>query len=237
MIDLKYSAKSFGLMEHDELRLTCMALIIKIYAITGWSIPDSETLDILIEQLALKIEENYHNVNSNEVEYAFRNSNYNEYGKNFNLIAFDNVVSEYLKARYDASRLEEQQIEIEPMTIETSMEDKKEEVEEFIKNYDSKIHKYFMIPAYVYDYMVELNLLNHSEKDKIRQYRKATLLRLDELRNEALSDPSQIKYYNKIKDSYDNGELLPDLEVNKIHSIYKKVSVIDYIINKRNGER
>lgn len=233
---MKYSAKSFGLMEHDELRLSCMALIIKIYAITGWSIPDSETLDILIEQLALKIEENYHNVNSNEVEFAFRNSNFNEYGKNFNLIAFDNVISDYLKMRYDASRLEEQQIEIEPMVIETSFDDKIAEVEEFITNYDSNLHKYFMIPSYIYDYMVEINYLNHTNKDKIVQYRKATLLRLDELRNEALSDPSHIKYYNKIKDTYDNGELLPDSEVNKIHSIYKKISVIDYIISKRNGK-
>ncbi len=72
MIVLKYKSKRIGEMNEEEVSKWGKTLLLKIYVITGWTIPSDEVLlIILIDQFQKKLVESYINLNTDEVEFLF----------------------------------------------------------------------------------------------------------------------------------------------------------------------
>ena len=134
----KYSGKLFSKMFDTELLQTCTLLVVKISIITGWSVPAGEVKNILVDQFCKKIIESYSNTNVNEVEYAFRNRpiEIKDWGKDFNLTLFDEVMSAYLLKRFELSKFEEQKKETlqKLYTDEEILNQRRGEIETFFQN-------------------------------------------------------------------------------------------------------
>lgn len=88
-------------MNQDEVNLWSKSLLLKIHVITGWTIPASDLLIILIDQFQKKLVENYSNINIEEIEFAFRNSGttVKDWGKAMNLSLIDEVLIPYINQR------------------------------------------------------------------------------------------------------------------------------------------
>ena len=84
--------------------------MIKIHVITGWNLPTDEMIEtVLIDQLTKKLQEEYDDLNVDEIEFAFRQSGttIKDWGKSMNLSMVDKVLRPYLHQRFEASRVEE----------------------------------------------------------------------------------------------------------------------------------
>lgn len=88
-------------MSEQEVGLWSKTLLLKIHVITGWTIPDSDLLIILVDQFQKKLIESYPNMNADEIEYAFRQSGttVKDWGKAMNLSLIDEVLIPYLDER------------------------------------------------------------------------------------------------------------------------------------------
>lgn len=156
IIELKYSGKKFGVMVEDERWFAAKTVLLKIHAITGWSVPVSELMDILVDQFQQKLLESYKNVTIKEVEYAFRNksSDIKDWGKAMNLSLFDEVMIPYLEIRFDLSRIEESNSNKPTLTLDEAakvMTD--EEWQEWLK--DIRTYDFKIFPSTAYDYLVK----------------------------------------------------------------------------------
>jgi hypothetical protein len=109
IIKKKYAAKQISAMNEQELSLWPKSLILKIHVITGWVVPATELFNILTDQFKKKLVEDYGNMNTEEIEYAFRKSGtvIKDWGKEMNLNLIDQVLIPYLSERIEASRNEE----------------------------------------------------------------------------------------------------------------------------------
>ena len=97
-------------MDPEQLVLHAQALLLKIHVITGWRIPENETLlTVLQDQFYKKLIEDYANVNVQEIEYAFRRfgTAIKDWGKDVNLNLIDTVMVQYLAERKSVSDMEE----------------------------------------------------------------------------------------------------------------------------------
>lgn len=110
ILELKYASAPFGKMDAVSLLKNSKALLLRIHIITGWTIPANEFMNILVDQLCKKLLESYANVNTDEIEHAFRTrgTSVKDWGKAMNLSLFDEVMTPYLNDRYEVSKLEEQ---------------------------------------------------------------------------------------------------------------------------------
>jgi len=88
-------------MNAAELALSAKKILLTIHVITGWTIPATELMNVLINQFEKKMLESYPNVNQEEIEYAFRNSGttVKDWGKAMNLALIDEVLIPYLDER------------------------------------------------------------------------------------------------------------------------------------------
>jgi len=96
-------------MSDTEVSLWSKALLIKIHVITGWVIPDSESMmNILVEQFEKHLAESFGMLNTEEIEYAFRSlgTTIEDWGKNMNLNLTDKVLLKYVEKRFNASEAE-----------------------------------------------------------------------------------------------------------------------------------
>lgn len=123
LLSVKYDSRPLGSLSEVELIKAATILVLKIHAITGWTIPEKELKQILIDQFIKKIKESYSNMNETEIEYAFRqNLTVQDWGKSMNLGLIDEVLSGYLEKRADVSKMEEryrlQPKELPPMKEE-----------------------------------------------------------------------------------------------------------------------
>lgn len=109
IIRLKYAAPQIGIMTESEVKKWSMALLLKIHVITGWVIPASQLMNILVDQFEKKLIEDYGSVNTEEIEYAFRKSGTTtkDWGKEMNLNLIDQVLGPYIDNRLTASANEE----------------------------------------------------------------------------------------------------------------------------------
>lgn len=109
ILELKYAATPFGKMNTTDLLKHSKALLLRMHVITGWILPADEFLSILVDQFQKKLLESYPNVNTEEIEAAFRknSSSVKDWGRSFNLGLLDQVIVPYLNERYELSRLEE----------------------------------------------------------------------------------------------------------------------------------
>ena len=178
-------------MQWHELDNWAQALLVKINAITGWTIPD-ETTDVLVDQFRKKISESYANCNPDEIEYAFRNygTSVKDWGKQMNLSLIDEVMIPYLGRRLELSRLEEEKSKPihkienkEDMSME-AMQMWFDEVKEKIKSGNILLE---FIPPMLYEWMNENGNIGKTAAEKHEYIRRATNYRLSKLR-EALDN-------------------------------------------------
>ena len=110
ILELKYASLPFGKMDDVSLLKKTKALLLRIHVITGWTLPQNEFMGILVDQLSKKLTESYANVNTDEIEHAFRTrgTSVKDWGRAMNLSLLDEVVMPYLTDRFEVSKLEEQ---------------------------------------------------------------------------------------------------------------------------------
>lgn len=174
LIELKYTGKQFGKMDESERWFGAQTLLLKIHAIKGWTIPASEMMDILIDQFQRKLEEKYANVTVAEFEYAFRNdASVKDWGKALNLAMIDEVMIPYLENRFDLSQQEEKMAKPLIM-IEEKKELTDEEKLEWINDWKLDDINFDLIPVVFYDFLIQLDLIKVSEKEKWAEIEKAT---------------------------------------------------------------
>lgn len=100
-------------MTEQEVMMWGKTLLLKIHVITGWTIPDSDLLVILVDQFQKKLVESYPDMNPDEIEFAFRHSGttVKDWGKAMNLSLIDEVLIPYLGERKTLSHtLEERKL-------------------------------------------------------------------------------------------------------------------------------
>lgn len=109
LIRLKYAAPQIDSLNDPEIKKWSMALLLKIHIITGWVIPGSQLMNILVDQFEKKLMEDYHLLNTEEIEYAFRKGGtvIKDWGKDMNLNLIDQVLVPYVENRLQASANEE----------------------------------------------------------------------------------------------------------------------------------
>jgi len=167
VIEMKYAGVPFGKMNDEQRQLSAHSILLKIHAITGWTIPLSdELIEILVGQLSLKLNERYRNVNEAEIEYAFRNRGIEnkDWGKALNLTLIDEIMMPYLNNRFDLSRAEESLFHKYSHAIEDKKELTEEEWAEWIE--DVRKYDFKIIPCAIYDYLLRKELLILSNKQK-----------------------------------------------------------------------
>lgn len=78
-------------------------MLTKIHVITGWTIPESKELTVILtDQFNKTLVEKYPDLNTEEIEYAFRHygTQIQDWGKAMNLNLIDSVLQPYLHERF-----------------------------------------------------------------------------------------------------------------------------------------
>lgn len=232
VIELKYAAKQFGKMNEEELELSAYELLLKIHAVRGWTVPVSELMDILVKQFSLKMTEKYANVNSEEMMYAFRNTELEikDWGKALNLSLIDEVMLPYLEQRFELSRTEENLLN-KPIMIEDIKPLSKEEKAEWMMEWKEKVDtiNFELIPLPFYDFMEQDNLLRLSSKEKWAYTEKATTQIKTQLFNDISTCKTNDAYiaFNKFENMEKNG-FTGELK-GRILNRAKRLIIYDYL--------
>lgn len=166
VLKMKYAGKRFGVMTDDERIFSAQTLLLKIYAITGWTLPVNEMMDIFVDQFEKKLSEQFAFTNTTEFEYAFRTRSLDikDWGKVMNLSLIDEVMIPYLDSRKEISKIEESKSH--HMQIEEKKELSMNEWDEWIK--DAKTYPFEIIPTSIYDFLEKQGVINLT-KDKKHQ--------------------------------------------------------------------
>jgi hypothetical protein len=162
-------------MTSEERTLCAYQLLIKIHAITGWTIPVSELMNVLADQFEKKLLEKYRNVNEQEVEYAFRNKGIEikDWGKAMNLSLIDEVMIPYLEERFELSRTEEQAANTKIMIEEPKTltdEDKAEWIMDWKVMPEINIE---LIPLMFYDFLNDQKIITLTNEQKWKYAERA----------------------------------------------------------------
>lgn len=110
--------------------------------------------------------------------------------------------------------------------VKLTHEDKLEEIQRW-KEKKEIIFK--ILPTYLHDWLLELNIIEISNKDKLLKYSKATLMRENELRNDAELENIKLPYRNFMQWKKDNFVDLPNDEILRIENIYKRIVTFEYL--------
>lgn len=174
IIRLKYASKRFGKMSADEIEMSAYDLLLKIHVIAGWTIPVSDLMNILADQFAKKLMESYSELNSAEVEYAFRNRGFDvkDWGKALNLSLIDEILYPYLVIRFDLSRAEESfAYKDNLLQDDFPKELTDQEWQEWIKT--MKTYDINLLPCIAYEYLIKKELLVLTKEQKHEYLTKA----------------------------------------------------------------
>ena len=228
---IKQTSLAFSKIPEHEQRVHIYKLLIKISVITGWSIPEPEIFDIFIEQFKLKMDESYRFLNMDEIEYAFRTYKVEDYGKNFNLHIFIEVISRYLADRKQVD--EYQDIQKEQIMIHNHVEQTDEELWNEVIEYSQKDYsgkKIYLLPPFLFDNLVKLSKIDLSESAKVKKYAEALKLHESLLRMDADSlEYEKIRSYQAfVKLRENNFEDIDKSLSLFIDSLHKKLYVREY---------
>ena len=228
----KDSGIPFAKMNPEELKLSAYSLIIKMNVITGWNILDKNLLDIFAEQLSLKLQESYSFLNQNEIEYAFRNFTINDWGKNFNLTALDEVLRPYLTLRRELHTKETKaEIPLLNASNEISQKEMIQDVEEYLAKDSLEIN---LIPIYIYEYAEKLGYINLSREERFKIYDEAKSFRQRELSNSAKSNRiDDIMANNMFFEMVKKNEIT-DEEKFRLQNLSKKIAFKKFYESKKN---
>jgi|GEM_PF-5507657 len=173
-------------MDPQEIDLWGDALILKIYAITGWTVPESTVLAILTDQFRKKMLESYALVNPDEVEYAFRNygTTVQDWGKQMNLALIDQVMIPYLTRRAELSKVEEQAMEPDPIPAPEA-DLSAQAMEDWCKELKGRIMRgeigYSFMPLMPYYWLVKNGRLFRGKGERKEYWHKAIAQRQADL--------------------------------------------------------
>jgi hypothetical protein len=231
ILKAKESGISFRKMSNDELLLSAYSLIVKMNVITGWAILDKKLLDVFAEQLSLKLSETYSFLNQNEIEYAFRNYSVNDWGKNFNLNALDEVLKPYLTLRRELHINElKAEILLPIASKEISQKEMMQEVEEYLNR--EKLDLNFL-PGYLYEYAEKLGLVKYSKKEKLSILEEAKNQRRNLLANYAKTNKiDDIIAFNQFCNMVKVDEL-DETEKLRVKELAKKIAFKKYYEKNR----
>jgi len=110
--------------------------------------------------------------------------------------------------------------------IKLSNEDKLEEIQRWK---EKKEINFKILPTYLHDWLIELLMVEISDRDKVIKFSKATKLREDELRNEAELENNKLPYKNFMAWKKNNFIDLPPDEVDRIENIYKRIVTFEFL--------
>ncbi len=175
--------------------MSAKGLLFKIIIITGWKGYDDPINDaILQQQFILKLKESYPNVNTHEIEYAFRNTLVKDFGKNINLLLLDQVMEPYLKQRAEVSRIEEQ-VKVKELPVPVVEVTDEEWIETGRETWNFT-RNYLLIPANIYRILNLNPTLGEQEAIKYTASRIiANLLKDDK---DYFNGIEYDKFYNKL---------------------------------------
>lgn len=169
MMRMKYASPQIGTLTEDKRLIWSKALLLKIHVITGWTIPESELLTILIDQFSKKLTENYGHLNVDEIEFAFRRSGtiIQDWGKAMNLSLIDEVLIPYSNERFVLSAQEERQKSKPPeqkiYTQEELDNETRHDIEAFYQRRRKGITPY-SLPEYFKPVLVKDGLMKEEER-------------------------------------------------------------------------
>lgn len=144
----------------------------------------------------------------------------------FTLIYLSNIMDAYRK--YLVNAYNELPVE-QPKQIEytISKEEKLADIEEFSKTECA----FGMIPRYIYEWIIELELMKLSEQQKTEYYRRAIQMRESELK--LVAESGYVKSYNDFMKMKRSGFAdITKEELNNIEFNYKRIVVREYYRNK-----
>jgi hypothetical protein len=142
--------------------------------------------------------------------------------------------------RYSGELLMEEQpkLLIEQTSRVIPREEKKADIEELINAQHYDVRK---IPMYMYDWMVELGYIQHTDDDKYAMYDKAIKQRYRDLRVAYESNygnrEAKAEFINYKKMMEDGFKDLTKAEESAIESVYRKLSVIEVITKTKNKKQ
>lgn len=145
----------------------------------------------------------------------------------FTIEYFCRIMNAYSKwiIKYNASQVEKY---VEPEVKKLTDQEKMEEIDEWIQ----KEHiNYNFLPLYLYDWMIEFKMIEHTEKEKIELFNRAIIIRTKELENQAMNGDRQDRFYfSRFQDMKKThfATITKEEEI-AINNIYKKISVIETI--------
>lgn len=152
IIEKKYASKKINFLSDVERLFAVKNILLKIHVITGWVLPTSELMNVLIDQFYKKIIEDYSELNPDEIEFAFRNKGtiLKDWGKEINLNLIDEILIPYVNSRFEISKKEENLIPVKEDKLwsnEEIINQYRFEIESCFqalrKGYRPLIHKYF----------------------------------------------------------------------------------------------
>lgn len=232
--------KPFGKMTPDEVAGYSRATMIKIALITGWIVPEGKYMEILLDQFAKKMLEDYPKVNPEEVEYAFRSdgTTVKDWGKQMNLSLIDEVMIPYMEKRVDISRLEESN-KIKTLPPMPKTEDISDEgmdkfwdtTEELVSKGNYPIE---LIPPMLYDWMDKNGNILFNKEEKLKYLERATLVRHTAIANAFEKNPysletkAALSEFNKMRET----KRYSEAEHDKIKELAKKMVVFEMMKNK-----
>jgi hypothetical protein len=111
----------------------------------------------------------------------------------------------------------------------TSQQEKLNDIAEWESREDISI---FMIPTYIYDYLVEFRKISPTTPEKNEAISKAADIRKLVLYNDSIGGRvSDINEYKKFMDQYNNGYFKEEMD--RLKLIAKKILVIEYLNAKK----
>lgn len=218
-------------MDDTEIIIASDNLLMKVFAITGWSMPDDDILaDELSRQLSLKLKECYPNYNHLEIEFAFRNygGTVKDWGKNFNLSLLDEVMAPYVSHRLEVSQQEER-LNTPKMTLNNSITTEAEMLQDIEDFENRKGVTIDSIPPYIYDYLLKVGKLPTENSKKWAALESAADYRKTELYNESLKlRTDDVNRYQAFLKMYAENDYKGD-EVGRLKILAKKIMVMNYL--------
>ena len=106
------------------------------------------------------------------------------------------------------------------------------DVMEYVKNDFYNFKNLMMIPLYLFTTCEKLSFINQTEKQKIKIYGKAVEYRKNMLKNESIMDLRFNREYQKLVRDIKNNTL-SSFEIQFISDIYKRMSILECLIEKR----
>lgn len=215
-------------MDENEVGFFAKGLLVKIFVITGWSIPEDDLGVILNDQFRKKLLETYSTVNADEIEYAFRvyGAQVKDWGKFMNLSLIDEVMAPYLAQRSLVSKIEEQKF----LTAEPVKEMTDQEMDVFIKSYKGQNTPLELLPEFAYQWLVDKQRIWSAWSDEATvneaiAYRKSQISRgLESNPGDRTLVAKKIELKKMLADGVIEGP-----EMLRIQVLAKKIIIRDYL--------